>query len=122
MEFSAKQNYDDIFADICQKGCGLFNHKNVAQEGDNCCMKALRDQNEVVHAWSDRIASEVRKLCITWGKREQFLLSQLTSLQTEAQVSAVKYQQRLRQYMFCISSILDQISGSYEVRNACANC
>lgn len=121
MEFSAIQNYDDIFAGICQKGCGLFHHKNAVQDGDNCCMKALRDQNEVLLAWSDRIASEVRKLCITWGKREQFLLSQLTALQNEAQVSAVKYQQRLKQYMLFISSILDQISGSYEVRNVCAN-
>ncbi|XP_041967101.1 E3 ubiquitin-protein ligase PDZRN3-like [Alosa sapidissima] len=114
MEYSAIKNCDDIFAVICQKGCGLPHHKNAVNEGGHCCMNALREQNELLQAWSDRIASEVRKLCITWGEREQFLLSQLTALQTEAQDSAMKYQQRLKQYMLCISSILDQISGSYE--------
>ncbi|CAL8375820.1 unnamed protein product [Arctogadus glacialis] len=51
---------------------------------------------------------------LRWGRREQFLLAQVSSLQGEAQLAALKYQQKLHQYMLNINSIADQVIGFYK--------
>ncbi|XP_068169215.1 PDZ domain-containing RING finger protein 4-like [Antennarius striatus] len=48
---------------------------------------------------------------LRWNRREQSLLAQVTGLQNEAQLAALRYQRRLHQYMLHINSIAEKVNG-----------
>ncbi|OXB76724.1 UNVERIFIED_CONTAM: hypothetical protein H355_000272 [Colinus virginianus] len=55
---------------------------------------------------------ELRKEALRWSRREKSLLAQLSALQSEVQLTALRYQAKFGQYMSHISSITRDLTGS----------
>ena len=112
MDSQAEQDGDQRERYICGKGCGLL----LSLQGNHSCLAALRLHSNNIERRSATLQHESRMARLRWGRREQFLLAQVSSLQGEAQLAALKYQQKLHQYMLNINSIADQVIGFYKVR------
>ena len=101
---------------ICQRGCGLpLPHEDIAQE-DHSCLDALRTLNDALQERSASTEHESRMERLRWGRREHTLLAQVSFLQSEAELAALKYQRKLHQYMLNINNIAEQVTKYYKVR------
>ncbi|XP_066580016.1 PDZ domain-containing RING finger protein 4 [Amia ocellicauda] len=88
----------------CPQGCGLLLlHKDVVQDS-HCCLEALR-------AHSGALEQEARTQRLRWGNRERALLAQVAALQSEVQLTALRYQKRFHQYMMHINTITKHMTG-----------
>ncbi|KAL0968767.1 hypothetical protein UPYG_G00271430 [Umbra pygmaea] len=112
--FRQDSEFDHIDMGICQKGCGLVLSHNQVIQGDHCCLDALRMLNDALQERSANLEHEARMERLRWGRREQFLLAQVSSLQSEAQLTALKYQRKLHQYMLNINYIDEHLIGHYK--------
>lgn len=108
-------NFDHRDVGVCKKGCRLLLQTDIAQ-GDHCCLDALRMLNDALQERSVTLEHEARMQRLRWVRREQSLLAQVSSLQSEAQLTALRYQRKLHQYMLNINNIAKQVIGYYKVR------
>ncbi|XP_010881890.2 PDZ domain-containing RING finger protein 4 [Esox lucius] len=106
-------DFDREDVGVCQKGCGLLLSHTVVQ-GEHCCLDALRVMNDTLQERSAILEHEARMERLRWGRREQSLLAQVSSLQSEAQLTALKYQRKLHEYMLNINKIAESITGYYK--------
>uniref|UniRef100_A0A8C4RFC4 RING-type domain-containing protein n=1 Tax=Erpetoichthys calabaricus TaxID=27687 RepID=A0A8C4RFC4_ERPCA len=106
---------------ICQKGCGLvLLHKDVAQ-GSHCCLRALRAQNVALQVKSAALEQEAKKQAVRWGKREKSLLAQVSALQSEVQLTALRCQKKFNQYVSRMSSLSKPVGVQCTVKRLCAH-
>ncbi|CAB1322767.1 unnamed protein product, partial [Coregonus sp. 'balchen'] len=109
-----ESDFDHRDVGICQKGCGLLlSHTDIVQ-GNHCCLDALRMLNDTLQERSATLEHEGRMQRLRWGRREQSLLAQVSFIQSEAQLTALKYQRKLHQYMLNINNIAEQVIGYYK--------
>ncbi|XP_006001460.1 PDZ domain-containing RING finger protein 4 isoform X2 [Latimeria chalumnae] len=114
MDSHMRESCDHRPVGICQKGCGLvLLHKDVVQ-GNHCCLRGLRAQNGVLQVKSANLEQELKKQATKWSKREKSLLAQLSALQNEVQLTALRYQKKFNQYMIHISNITKNIASHYK--------
>ncbi|XP_029472402.1 PDZ domain-containing RING finger protein 4 isoform X2 [Rhinatrema bivittatum] len=99
-------------AGICPKGCGsvLLLQRDLLQ-GGHCCLRALRTQNGILLGKSASLEQELKKQATRWSKREKSLLTQLSALQSEVQLTALRYQKKFNQYMIHISNITKNLAN-----------
>lgn len=95
----------------CREGCGL-----VRLTEEHSCVETLRAFADALEERGARLEHEARMAELRWNRREQFLLAQVTALQSETQVAALRYQRRLHQFLLRTSSIAAQIGGFCQVR------
>lgn len=95
----------------CREGCGLVRLKK-----EHSCVEALRAFADGLEERAASLEHEARMAELRWNRREQFLLSQVSTLQNETQIAALRYQRRLHQYLLHTSSIAAQIVGFCQVR------
>ncbi|XP_029909277.1 E3 ubiquitin-protein ligase PDZRN3-B-like [Myripristis murdjan] len=114
MDPQTKRGSDLRDVSVCQKGCGLLLSRDDITKGNHCCLDALRLLTDALEERSAVLEHESRMARLRWGRREQSLLAQVSSLQSEAQLAALKYQQKLHQYMLNISSIAEQVISYYK--------
>ncbi|XP_042179281.1 PDZ domain-containing RING finger protein 4-like [Oncorhynchus tshawytscha] len=107
-------NFDHRDVGVCKKGCRLLLQTDIAQ-GDHCCLDALRMLNDALQERSVTLEHEARMQRLRWVRREQSLLAQVSSLQSEAQLTALRYQRKLHQYMLNINNIAKQVIGYYKI-------
>lgn len=100
---------------VCQRGCGLLLSAEDGDGGEHCCVDALRTVTDALEERRAAVEHEARMARLRWNRREQVLLAQVSTLQSEAQLAALQYQRRLHQYMLHISSIAEQVIGYCKV-------
>uniref|UniRef100_A0AAX7VLS1 Uncharacterized protein n=1 Tax=Astatotilapia calliptera TaxID=8154 RepID=A0AAX7VLS1_ASTCA len=96
---------------VCQRGCGLLLSGLDVSKGEHCCVEALRTVADALEERSVTLEHEARIARLRWNRREQCLLAQVSTLQNQAQLDALKYQRRLNQYLVHIRSIAEQLAG-----------
>nr|XP_029490775.1 E3 ubiquitin-protein ligase PDZRN3-B-like [Oncorhynchus nerka] len=106
-------NFDHRDVGVCKKGCRLLLQTDIAQ-GDHCCLDALRMLNDALQERSVTLEHEARMQRLRWVRREQSLLAQVSSLQSEAQLTALRYRRKLHQYMLNTNNIAKQVIGYYK--------
>ncbi|XP_059833822.1 PDZ domain-containing RING finger protein 4-like isoform X1 [Hypanus sabinus] len=86
---------------ICEQGCGLvLLHRDLAQAGGrHCCLQALRAQSGSLQLQAAGLAQELRQQAARAGKREKALLARVSALQSEVQLTALRYQRKVQHYM-----------------------
>ncbi|XP_037834207.1 E3 ubiquitin-protein ligase PDZRN3-B-like [Kryptolebias marmoratus] len=92
---------------LCQKGCGL----PLLCAEEHRCVEALRARTAALEERGAALERGARVQRLRWNRTERTLLAQVTTLQNEAQLAALKYQRRLDQYLLHINSIAKQIVG-----------
>ncbi|CAM4473661.1 unnamed protein product [Lepidochelys olivacea] len=105
-------------AGICQLGCGLVLLQRDLAGGappgrGHCCVRALRSQNGSLQGQRASLEQELKRQALKWSKREKSLLAQVAALQSEVQLTALRYQVKFNQYMSHISSITKNLAGSH---------
>lgn len=101
---------------VCQRGCGLLLSGLDVSKGEHCCVEALRTVADALEERSVTLEHDARIARLRWNRREQCLLAQVSTLQNQAQLDALKYQRRLNQYLVHIRSIAEQLAGYCKVR------
>ncbi|XP_063282829.1 E3 ubiquitin-protein ligase PDZRN3 isoform X2 [Pelobates fuscus] len=106
MDVHMREHCEHRAVGICQKGCGLmltFREQNL---GDHCCLKAVKGQNGVLQTKISWMETELKKRALRSSKREKSLVSQLSAVQNELQITALRYQKKFTEY----SARLDSLS------------
>ncbi|XP_072136694.1 E3 ubiquitin-protein ligase PDZRN3-B isoform X2 [Mobula birostris] len=83
---------------ICQRGCGLMLVHGEQKLGTHCCLKALKASSQALQGKIVCLERDLKKQSARSGKREKSLLSQLSALQSEVQMTALKYQKKFTEY------------------------
>ncbi|XP_051886365.1 PDZ domain-containing RING finger protein 4-like isoform X3 [Pristis pectinata] len=86
---------------MCEQGCGLvLLYRDLAQAGGrHCCLQALRAQSGSLQLQAAGLAQELRQQAARAGKREKALLARVSALQSEVQLTALRYQRKVQHYM-----------------------
>lgn len=100
---------------LCREGCGL-ELSTEDPDPEHCCVDALRALADELQDRSGAMEHEARMARLRWDRREQWLLAQVTSAQSEAKLAALKYQRRLHQHVLHVNSIIAQVLGFYKVK------
>uniref|UniRef100_A0A8C5WT62 RING-type domain-containing protein n=1 Tax=Laticauda laticaudata TaxID=8630 RepID=A0A8C5WT62_LATLA len=74
---------------ICEQGCGLVLTHRERKAGSHCCLQALKAHNGALQAKLAGLEKELKKEALRAGKREKSLLSQLSAVQLELQMTAL---------------------------------
>uniref|UniRef100_UPI00398E6D91 E3 ubiquitin-protein ligase PDZRN3-B isoform X2 n=1 Tax=Pristiophorus japonicus TaxID=55135 RepID=UPI00398E6D91 len=90
---------------VCQAGCGLTLLHRERRPGAHCCLRALRAHGQALQGRIAGLDRDLRKQGARYGKREKSLLAQLSALQSEAQMTALKYQRKFTEYSARIDSL-----------------
>ncbi|XP_074926628.1 E3 ubiquitin-protein ligase PDZRN3-B-like [Chelonoidis abingdonii] len=93
---------------ICERGCGLVLTHREQRAGGHCCLEALQGHNSCLQAKVGGLEKELKKEALRAGKREKSLLAQLSAVQLELQMTALRYQKKFTEY----SARLDSLSRS----------
>ncbi|XP_024051262.1 E3 ubiquitin-protein ligase PDZRN3 isoform X2 [Terrapene carolina triunguis] len=93
---------------ICQQGCGLVLTHREQRAGGHGCLAALQGHNRCLQAKVGGLEKELKKEALRAGKREKSLLAQLSAVQLELQMTALRYQKKFTEY----SARLDSLSRS----------
>ncbi|KAJ8002673.1 hypothetical protein DPEC_G00161330 [Dallia pectoralis] len=101
---------EHTYPSICQRGCGLL----LSPGGDHCCLDALRLMNDELRERSATLEHDARMERLRRGRREQALRAQVSFLRSYAQLTALKYQRKLHQYMLNINKIAEHVTGNYQ--------
>ncbi|MEQ2171516.1 hypothetical protein GOODEAATRI_011463 [Goodea atripinnis] len=97
---------------VCQKGCGLLlSGHSMDTTKKQCCVEPLRAVKRALEERGAGLEHASRMARLRWNRTEQSLVAQVATLQNEAQLAALTYQQRLQRYLLHISSIVEQITG-----------
>ncbi len=86
---------------ICQKGCGLvILHK---EKDHHNCSNALKGQLAIQDLTIETMEIEAKKLSAKYSKREKAMLAQISTLHSEIQLQAMRFQKKLSEYRSQIS-------------------
>ncbi|KAM3914579.1 E3 ubiquitin-protein ligase PDZRN3 isoform 1-T1 [Leptodactylus fuscus] len=96
---------------ICQKGCGLMLTYREQKSGDHCCLKAVKGQNGLLQTKIAGLETELKKRALRSGKREKSLLSQLSAVQNELQMTALRYQKKFTEYSARLDSLTKAVAS-----------
>ncbi|XP_075039571.1 E3 ubiquitin-protein ligase PDZRN3 isoform X2 [Mixophyes fleayi] len=96
---------------ICQKGCGLMLTHREQNLGDHCCLKAVKGQNSLLQSKIAGLETELKKRALRSGKREKSLLSQLSAVQNELQMTALRYQKKFTEYSARLDSLTKAVAS-----------
>ncbi|MGH0122952.1 UNVERIFIED_CONTAM: hypothetical protein FKN15_065004 [Acipenser sinensis] len=111
MDSHMRESCDYRPVGICQKGCGLvLLHKDLIQ-GNHCCLRALRAQNGALQVKTSSLEQDTKKQAVKLSKREKSLLAQVSALQNEVQLTALRYQKKFNQYMIHINNITKYVAS-----------
>ncbi|XP_078273065.1 PDZ domain-containing RING finger protein 4-like isoform X1 [Rhinoraja longicauda] len=87
---------------MCEQGCGLvLLHRDLALPagGRHSCLQALRAQSGCLQLRAAGLEHELRQQAARAGNREQALLARVSALQSEVQLTALRYQRKVQHYM-----------------------
>lgn len=90
---------------ICEQGCGLVLTHRERKAGSHCCLQALKAHNGALQAKLAGLEKELKKEALRAGKREKSLLSQLSAVQLELQMTALRYQKKFTEYSARLDSL-----------------
>ncbi|XP_014427954.2 PDZ domain-containing RING finger protein 4 isoform X1 [Pelodiscus sinensis] len=90
----------------CPQGCDLL---LLAGGGGRCCLRALRSHSGIPRAG---LEPALKRQAREWSTREKSLLAQLAALQSEVQLTALRYRVKFNQYMSHLSSLARSLAGS----------
>ncbi|XP_044157157.1 LOW QUALITY PROTEIN: E3 ubiquitin-protein ligase PDZRN3 [Bufo gargarizans] len=96
---------------ICQKGCGLMLTYREQKSGDHCCLKAVKGQNSLLQTKIAGLETELKKRALRSSKREKSLLSQLSAVQNELQMTALRYQKKFTEYSARLDSLTKAVAS-----------
>ncbi|XP_068110098.1 E3 ubiquitin-protein ligase PDZRN3 isoform X2 [Hyperolius riggenbachi] len=96
---------------ICQKGCGLMVTYREQKLGDHCCFKALKGHNTLLQTKIAGLETELKKRALRSSKREKSLLSQLSAVQSELQMTALRYQKKFTEYSARLDSLTKAVAS-----------
>ncbi|XP_053576855.1 E3 ubiquitin-protein ligase PDZRN3 isoform X2 [Bombina bombina] len=96
---------------ICQKGCGLMLTFREHKLGDHCCLKAIKGQNSALQGKISSLETELKKRAVRSSKREKSLLSQLSAVQNELQMTALRYQKKFTEYSARLDSLTKAVAS-----------
>ncbi|XP_041110391.1 PDZ domain-containing RING finger protein 4-like isoform X1 [Polyodon spathula] len=111
MDSHMRESCDYRPVGICQKRCGLVLLHKDAIQGNHCCLRALRAQNGALQVKTSSLEQDTKKQAIKWSKREKSLLAQVSALQNEVQLTALRYQKKFNQYMIHINNITKYVAS-----------
>ncbi|MBN3280854.1 PZRN3 ligase, partial [Polyodon spathula] len=111
MDSHMRESCDYRPVGICQKGCGLVLLHKDAIQGNHCCLRALRAQNGALQVKTSSLEQDTKKQAIKCSKREKSLLAQVSALQNEVQLTALRYQKKFNQYMIHINNITKYVAS-----------
>ncbi|XP_073500873.1 E3 ubiquitin-protein ligase PDZRN3 isoform X3 [Phyllobates terribilis] len=100
---------------ICQKGCGLMLTYREQKSGEHCCLKAVKGQNGLLQTKISGLETELKKRALRSGKREKSLLSQLSAVQNELQMTALRYQKKFTEYSARLDSLTKAVASPCKV-------
>ncbi|XP_055503676.1 E3 ubiquitin-protein ligase PDZRN3-B isoform X2 [Leucoraja erinacea] len=90
---------------VCRRGCGLVLVHGEQRRDSHCCVRALRAQGGALQGRLAGLERELKLQRDRSGKRQKALHSQLSALQNEAQVTALRYQKKFTEYSARIRSL-----------------
>ncbi|XP_071984274.1 E3 ubiquitin-protein ligase PDZRN3 isoform X3 [Engystomops pustulosus] len=96
---------------ICQNGCGLMLTHREQKSGDHCCLKAVKGQNSLLQTKIAGLETELKKRALRSSKREKSLLSQLSAVQNELQMTALRYQKKFTEYSARLDSLTKAVAS-----------
>ncbi|XP_056380613.1 E3 ubiquitin-protein ligase PDZRN3 isoform X2 [Hyla sarda] len=96
---------------ICQKGCGLMLTYREHKSGDHCCLKAVKGQNSLLQTKITGLETELKKRALRSSKREKSLLCQLSTVQNELQMTALRYQKKFTEYSARLDSLTKAVAS-----------
>ncbi|XP_014345691.1 E3 ubiquitin-protein ligase PDZRN3-B isoform X2 [Latimeria chalumnae] len=96
---------------ICEKGCGLMLIYKEHKLDNHCCFKALKSHNSAMQAKISGLDKELKKQSVKASKREKSLLSQLSTVQNELQMTALKYQKKFTEYSARLDSLTKSLAS-----------
>ncbi|KAM4720916.1 E3 ubiquitin-protein ligase PDZRN3 isoform 2-T2 [Rhinophrynus dorsalis] len=96
---------------ICQQGCGLMLTFKEHRMGDHCCLKALKGLNGAMQGKISGLETELKKRALRSGKREKSLVSQLSAVQNELQMTALRYQKKFTEYSARLDSLTKVVAS-----------
>ncbi|XP_029358191.1 E3 ubiquitin-protein ligase PDZRN3-B isoform X3 [Echeneis naucrates] len=112
MDAHMRETCDYRTVGICEGGCGLMlTHKEQRVNG-HCCLRALKAHNSALHCKIISLDREFKKQTIKANKREKSLLAQLSSVHSELQMTALKYQKKFTEYSERIDSLTKTVAFS----------
>ncbi|XP_077307949.1 E3 ubiquitin-protein ligase PDZRN3 isoform X1 [Lithobates pipiens] len=96
---------------ICQKGCGLMLTHRELKLADHCCLKAVKGHNVLLQTKIAGLETELKKRALRSGKREKSLMSQLSAVQSELQMTALRYQKKFTEYSARLDSLTKAVDS-----------
>uniref|UniRef100_A0A667XM27 RING-type E3 ubiquitin transferase n=1 Tax=Myripristis murdjan TaxID=586833 RepID=A0A667XM27_9TELE len=90
---------------ICENGCGLMLTYKEQKLSGHCCLRALKAHNSALHGKVINLDKEFKKQSLRANKREKALLTQLSAVHSELQMTALKYQKKFTEYSARIDSL-----------------
>ncbi|OCT85913.1 E3 ubiquitin-protein ligase PDZRN3 isoform X2 [Xenopus laevis] len=111
MDAHMRERCDYRAAGICQKGCGLMITHREHRLGEHCCLKALKGLNTVLQSKISGQETELKKRVLRSSKREKSLVSQLSAVQNELQMTALRYQKKFTEYSARLDSLTKAVAS-----------
>ncbi|XP_055365813.1 uncharacterized protein LOC129604257, partial [Betta splendens] len=96
---------------VCRRGCGLPLSAEDAGARGHRCVDALRALSDALEERSATLEHDLRMSRLRWNRREQSLLTKVSSLQNEARLAALRHQRRLHQYVLRVGGLAEQVVG-----------
>ncbi|XP_060926146.1 E3 ubiquitin-protein ligase PDZRN3-B isoform X1 [Limanda limanda] len=112
VEAHSRETCDHRPAGTCEGGCGLMLTHREQASGGHCCLGALKAHNTAMHCKILSLDREFKKQTIRANKREKSLLAQLSSVHSELQMTALKYQKKFTEYSERIDSLTETVAFS----------
>ncbi|XP_046353325.2 E3 ubiquitin-protein ligase PDZRN3-like isoform X2 [Haliotis rufescens] len=81
---------------VCQIGCGLVLFQNTSEEHD--CVGALKNHINNQNLKVGGLEQEIKRISFKFTKREKALLTQVSSLHSDIQLQALRFQRKLNDY------------------------
>lgn len=103
-------------AGVCEGGCGLTLTHREQRLKSHCCVSALKAHNGALRCKLLILDREFKKQAIEANKREKSLLAQLSSVHSELQMTALKYQKKFTEYSERIDSLTQTVTSSCQVK------
>ncbi|XP_063797098.1 E3 ubiquitin-protein ligase PDZRN3 isoform X2 [Pseudophryne corroboree] len=99
-------------AGICQGGCGLTLTCREQSLGEHCCLRALQGHNGLLQAKVSGLETELKKRALRAGRREKSLVSRLSAVQNELQMTALRYQKKFTEYSARLESLTRAVAAA----------
>ncbi|XP_017282461.1 E3 ubiquitin-protein ligase PDZRN3-B isoform X2 [Kryptolebias marmoratus] len=104
-------------AGLCEDGCGLPLTHREQRLKSHCCVRALKAHSGALQCKLLILDREFKKQALEANKREKALLAQLSSVHSELQMTALKYQKKFTEYSERIDSLTQTVASSCQDDN-----